>query len=189
MNPGPGDPLREAGQRRRVPEELRGELGYKDRQHQRREEGNAVRGQGNRGAPGQCAPQNYDQRGKASIAGSHQRAAACTHFTRTHSHTIAPLPQQVPTMAIHRVSFYQNTSIIPDEVLAHRLGLVPIFADPRLFQYKDGTLLSCSARPALPKRKQEHSHCIFSNNLHQSGAFHCSAPWPGSQPAEFSHPQ
>lgn len=40
-------------------------------------------------------------------------------------------------MAIHRVSFYQNTSIIPDEVLAHRLGLVPIFADPRLFQYKD----------------------------------------------------
>ncbi|EAR92630.3 DNA-directed RNA polymerase I and III subunit RPAC1 (macronuclear) [Tetrahymena thermophila SB210] len=43
---------------------------------------------------------------------------------------------EVPTMAIHKVYIYQNTSIIPDEVLAHRLGLIPIYADPRLFEEK-----------------------------------------------------
>lgn len=29
-------------------------------------------------------------------------------------------------MAIHKVLIYQNTSILPDEVLSHRLGLIPI---------------------------------------------------------------
>ena len=45
---------------------------------------------------------------------------------------------EVPTMAIEKVIIYQNTSIIPDEVLAHRLGLIPILADPNFFIYKDG---------------------------------------------------
>ncbi|KAJ1400493.1 RNA polymerase, RBP11-like subunit [Sesbania bispinosa] len=44
---------------------------------------------------------------------------------------------EVPTMAIERVYIANNTSIIQDEVLAHRLGLVPINADPRLFEYPD----------------------------------------------------
>jgi len=39
-------------------------------------------------------------------------------------------------MAIEIVNIYQNTSIIPDEVLSHRIGLVPIFADANEFQYK-----------------------------------------------------
>ena len=42
---------------------------------------------------------------------------------------------EVPTMAIERVYIRENTSIIQDEVLAHRLGLIPIKADPRLFTY------------------------------------------------------
>ncbi|CAH1792168.1 unnamed protein product, partial [Owenia fusiformis] len=46
------------------------------------------------------------------------------------------LLSEVPTMAIEKVSVYNNTSIIQDEVLAHRLGLIPIFADPRLFEYR-----------------------------------------------------
>lgn len=39
-------------------------------------------------------------------------------------------------MAIEKVFIYNNTSIVQDEVLAHRLGLVPIKADPRLFEYR-----------------------------------------------------
>ncbi|CAG9789355.1 unnamed protein product [Diatraea saccharalis] len=43
---------------------------------------------------------------------------------------------EVPSMAIEKVMIKNNTSIIQDEVLAHRLGLIPLKADPRLFEYK-----------------------------------------------------
>lgn len=43
---------------------------------------------------------------------------------------------EVPTMAIEKVYIANNTSVIQDEVLAHRLGLLPIKVDPRLFDYK-----------------------------------------------------
>ncbi|KAK3595011.1 hypothetical protein CHS0354_003739 [Potamilus streckersoni] len=46
------------------------------------------------------------------------------------------LLSEVPTMAIEKVFIYNNTSIIQDEVLAHRLGLIPIKADPRMFEYR-----------------------------------------------------
>jgi len=42
---------------------------------------------------------------------------------------------EVPTMAIEKVAITNNTSIIQDEVLAHRLGLIPIKADPRKYEY------------------------------------------------------
>lgn len=44
------------------------------------------------------------------------------------------LISEVPTMAIEKVYLMQNTSVIQDEVLAHRMGLIPIFADPRRFK-------------------------------------------------------
>ncbi|CAH1637789.1 unnamed protein product [Spodoptera littoralis] len=43
---------------------------------------------------------------------------------------------EVPSMAIEKVMIRNNTSIIQDEVLAHRLGLIPLKADPRLFEYR-----------------------------------------------------
>ncbi|XP_058115324.1 uncharacterized protein LOC131258205 [Magnolia sinica] len=42
---------------------------------------------------------------------------------------------ELPTMAIEKVFVANNTSVVQDEVLAHRLGLIPIKADPRLFEY------------------------------------------------------
>ena len=39
-------------------------------------------------------------------------------------------------MAIEKVHIYNNTSVIQDEILAHRIGLIPLKADPRLFKYK-----------------------------------------------------
>ena len=49
-------------------------------------------------------------------------------------------------MAIDKVFIYNNTSLIQDEVLAHRLGLIPIQADPRLFEYRvntEGIVINC----------------------------------------------
>uniref|UniRef100_A0A2C9UDJ2 DNA-directed RNA polymerases I and III subunit RPAC1 n=1 Tax=Manihot esculenta TaxID=3983 RepID=A0A2C9UDJ2_MANES len=45
------------------------------------------------------------------------------------------LISELPTMAIEKVLIANNTSLIQDEVLSHRLGLIPISADPRLFEY------------------------------------------------------
>jgi len=44
------------------------------------------------------------------------------------------LLSEVPTMAIEKVFILNNTSMIQDEMLSHRLGLVPIKADPRKFR-------------------------------------------------------
>ncbi|XP_050442913.1 DNA-directed RNA polymerases I and III subunit RPAC1 isoform X2 [Adelges cooleyi] len=44
---------------------------------------------------------------------------------------------EVPSMAIEKVHIYQNTSYVLDEILAHRLGLIPLKADPRQFKMKD----------------------------------------------------
>lgn len=40
-------------------------------------------------------------------------------------------------MAIDNVHIYNNTTALPDEVLAHRLGLIPIKVDPRSFVQRD----------------------------------------------------
>lgn len=43
------------------------------------------------------------------------------------------LLSDVPTVAIEHVYMWNNTSIIHDEVLAHRIGLIPLKVDARLF--------------------------------------------------------
>jgi DNA-directed RNA polymerase I and III subunit RPAC1 len=40
---------------------------------------------------------------------------------------------EIPTMAIETIYMWNNTSLIHDEVLSHRLGMIPINVDPRLF--------------------------------------------------------
>jgi len=44
---------------------------------------------------------------------------------------------EVPTMAIETVFIFNNTGVMQDEVLSHRIGLVPIKANPKLFEFKN----------------------------------------------------
>lgn len=56
------------------------------------------------------------------------------------------LLSEIPTVAIEHVWIHNNTSIIQDEVLAHRLGLIPIKVDPRLFEFKKRASISTLLR-------------------------------------------
>ncbi|KAH3732575.1 DNA-directed RNA polymerase I subunit 42/43 [Pelomyxa schiedti] len=73
------------------------------------------------------------------------------------------LLSEVPTMCIENVYVNNNTSVMPDEVLAHRLGLIPLDVDPRKFCYRTGSdftdedttqmklKVKCTADPINPK--------------------------------------
>jgi hypothetical protein len=43
---------------------------------------------------------------------------------------------QVPTVAIDQIYAWNNTSIMQDEVLCHRIGLVPLKIDPRTVHFR-----------------------------------------------------
>ncbi|XP_064600500.1 DNA-directed RNA polymerases I and III subunit RPAC1-like [Liolophura sinensis] len=86
---------------------------------------------------------------------------------------------EVPTMAIEKVFINNNTSIIQDEVLAHRLGLIPINADPRLFEFRnEGDLegssedtiefqlkIKCSKSPKAPKEATDPDEMYINHKV------------------------
>ncbi|KAK1171702.1 DNA-directed RNA polymerases I and III subunit RPAC1 isoform X1 [Acipenser oxyrinchus oxyrinchus] len=91
---------------------------------------------------------------------------------------------EVPTMAVEKVFIYNNTSIVQDEILAHRLGLIPIKADPRLFEYRsagdeEGTEIDtiqfqlnikCSRNPRATKDSTDPSelylnHMVYTKHM------------------------
>jgi len=96
-------------------------------------------------------------------------------------------------MAIETVFVLNNTSIMPDEVLSHRLGLVPIHADPRLFEFADGEPTDyntvvfelrgrCSVKPGISREKP------LEDRLENSSVLSSSLKWipQGSQADSFA---
>ncbi|XP_046393255.1 DNA-directed RNA polymerases I and III subunit RPAC1 [Ischnura elegans] len=91
---------------------------------------------------------------------------------------------ELPSMAIEKVFVYNNTSIIQDEVLAHRLGLIPLKADPRRFEYRqegdeNGTeqdtlefelKVNCTTNKSAPKDSCDPDE-IYVNHKVYSGSF------------------
>ena len=51
----------------------------------------------------------------------------------------------VPTFAIDTVTFYENTSAMFDEYIAHRIGLVPIITPSKGYDEKDEIMFSLEA--------------------------------------------
>lgn len=78
---------------------------------------------------------------------------------------------EVPTVAISRVTIYQNTGVIHDENLAHRLGLVPIKFEPNDLQWKpsdaafsDQDSIMFTLHTSCPQGQDRVS--VYSRDLH-----------------------
>lgn len=85
----------------------------------------------------------------ASVANALRRIVIAE--VRTQSRTLSPFPPttnrclspKVPTVAVENVYVWNNTSIIQDEVLAQRLGLIPLAIDPRKLEPKKSACFLC----------------------------------------------
>jgi DNA-directed RNA polymerase subunit D len=55
---------------------------------------------------------------------------------------------EVPTLAIEWVDFTENTSALFDEIIAHRLGMIPIKFDPSKFNFTDDCKCEGSGCPS-----------------------------------------
>jgi DNA-directed RNA polymerase I and III subunit RPAC1 len=67
---------------------------------------------------------------------------------------------EVPTIAIEDVYVWNNTSIMQDEVLAHRIGLVPLKIDPHTLDFKREIMLqveSNDSRKLLGTHGERHA--------------------------------
>jgi DNA-directed RNA polymerase I and III subunit RPAC1 len=80
---------------------------------------------------------------------------------------------EIPTMAVHTCTFSDNTSIISDEVLAHRLGLIPIAVDPRKYSFEDELVFRLRAEcksipgadPDMPPEKRFIESSVYSSSM------------------------
>ncbi|KAG8908845.1 DNA-directed RNA polymerase core subunit rpc40 [Tulasnella sp. 403] len=88
------------------------------------------------------------------------------------------LMSEVPTIAVEGVYVWNNTSVIHDEVLAHRLGLIPLSIDPRaLSDVENGNPtdkdtivfkldVTCKHRPKAPKTATEPEKLYINSNVY-----------------------
>ncbi len=68
---------------------------------------------------------------------------------------------EVPTMAVDEVIFVDNTSAIYDEILAHRVGLIPLKSDEALEKYLPPEIcLKCEQPEVPPELKELCSRCF-----------------------------
>jgi DNA-directed RNA polymerase II subunit RPB3 len=82
---------------------------------------------------------------------------------------------EVPTMAIDLVEVRENTSVLHDEMIAHRLGLIPLFSpDINQFVFFQDCLChsmceKCSFKFTLTRRCQEDQMEITSKHIEGCG--------------------
>ncbi|MEE8402066.1 MAG: DNA-directed RNA polymerase subunit D [Candidatus Hydrothermarchaeaceae archaeon] len=78
---------------------------------------------------------------------------------------------EVPTLAIEDVRIIENSSSLYDEIIAHRLGLVPIKTDLTLFNFRENCKCkgkgcpSCTLELTLTAKCNKDNQTVYSNDL------------------------
>ncbi|KIL58226.1 hypothetical protein M378DRAFT_170863 [Amanita muscaria Koide BX008] len=89
---------------------------------------------------------------------------------------------EVPTVCIENVYIWNNTTVVADEVLAHRIGLVPLNVDPALLTMKRNTAdgptdrntlvfnvkLACKRNPQAQKGSTDPAQLYINHELKSS---------------------
>lgn len=90
---------------------------------------------------------------------------------------------EVPSVAAEQVYIFNNTSVIQDEVLAHRIGLIPIKIDPDLLSWIDTSVdekdrftdvntvvltldVACTRNPHAPKNSTDPKELYRNSNVY-----------------------
>lgn len=90
---------------------------------------------------------------------------------------------EVPSVAAEQVYIFNNTSVIQDEVLAHRIGLIPLKVDPDNLNWVDQTVdeenrftdtntvvmsldISCTRNPHAPKNTTDPKELYRNSNVY-----------------------
>ncbi|ETO24858.1 hypothetical protein RFI_12296, partial [Reticulomyxa filosa] len=79
---------------------------------------------------------------------------------------------EIPTIAFDEVTFLQNSSVIHDEILAHRIGLIPIRIHPKIL-----STLSRAEDPSNTLIFKLHVSCTDNKHLSSSGNTNRLADW------------
>ncbi len=72
--------------------------------------------------------------------------------------------QSVPTLAIDTVTYFTNTSILPPDYLAHRLGLIPLKINEKKTRFDTNLIVNFTLDCTLPPDSEE-VHEIYSDQL------------------------
>lgn len=82
------------------------------------------------------------------------------------------LISEIPTLAVEKVLIYKNSGVMPDETLAHRLGLIPIVVDPEKVDEKE--LGSLKFRIDVKNSADEIAN-VYSHDIQCPPS--CREPW------------
>ncbi len=78
---------------------------------------------------------------------------------------------EVPTLAIEDVRIKENSSSLYDEIIAHRLGLIPIKTDLKLFNFREHCKCkgkgcpSCTLELTLTAKCNKDNQTVYSTDL------------------------
>lgn len=80
--------------------------------------------------------------------------------------------QEIPILAVDTVEFYKNDSALSDEILAHRIGLVPLESDKGIIEREKCTCKGkgCMKCTVALKLKAEGPCTVYSKELKVKGA-------------------